>query len=115
MTRAGIQKFGFWESIVVSIAVTPVALFLGLVSTGAGHGDYFLAKLLFPYSMLSTVAFGEINLIFLVISLVQFPIYGLILAVGVQANMAKTIALATVAIHLFAVFMSFVLFSANFS
>jgi hypothetical protein len=109
------RKFGFWESIVISIILTPVALFLALVSAGSGHGNYLVAKLLFPYTMLSTVVAGEISLIFLVLAFLQFPIYGFILALGAQAEKMKSVAYTIAAIHVFGVLLCFLLVSENFS
>ena len=52
--------------------------FLGLMSAGAGHGDYFLAKILFPYTLLSTAAFDRIEPPFMFL-LIQYPVYGVVI------------------------------------
>ncbi|WP_156956941.1 hypothetical protein [Sphingomonas astaxanthinifaciens] len=57
------------------------ALFLALLSAGAGHGDYGFARALFPVPMLLTLIQGDsLGRISLAASLLQFPIYGLVLA-----------------------------------
>jgi hypothetical protein len=85
----------FWIPIAVLLGLTPVMLFLGEVSASAGHGDYFLAKLLFPYTMLSTVRFGSIKQSFMVLAFIQYPLYGLILGI---ANLKHKLVVVTVAL-----------------
>ena len=65
--------------VISSLVVTPVALLLGIASGGAGHGDYFAAMLLFPYTMLSAAAFGYISLPFILLAVGQFPACGIAL------------------------------------
>jgi hypothetical protein len=62
--------------------LTPFAVISALVEAGAGHGSYFVAKLFFPYTMLSTHLFEIITTPFILLALVQFPFYGLLLAYG---------------------------------
>lgn len=73
----------FWTTITASILVTPVALLMALFSAGAGHGSYSIAKILFPYTMLSAFPITEP---FMVLAVIQFPIYGLILAFSVKSE-----------------------------
>ena len=107
------KTFEFWPPIVVSLAVTPVALFVGLVSAGAGHGNYVAVKILFPYTMLSTVLFESINTPFVVLGLVQFPLYGLIL--GLAGQRFESVAKVLAIVHVLAVLLCFALVSKNFS
>jgi hypothetical protein len=109
------RKSGIWESIVISVVLTPIALFFGMVSGGAGHGDYFIAKLLFPYTMLSTTFFGEINLVFLAVALIQFPFYGCLVAFGIHTGKVRLSVLLLAAIHILAVLICFRAVSENFS
>ena len=51
----------FWVPMIASLIVTPVALLMGIGSAGAGHGDYLLAIILFPYTLLSTLVFDSIT------------------------------------------------------
>src|SRR5690242_17468490 len=74
------RSFVRWMPFLISLIVTPVALVLGMMSAGLGHGDYFLAKWLFPYTMLSTVLFGSITIPFLLLGIAQFPIYGFLVS-----------------------------------
>ncbi|MEQ1646103.1 MAG: hypothetical protein ABL959_21810 [Pyrinomonadaceae bacterium] len=73
------NKRRFWPPFIVFLLLTPFALLAGFISGGAGHGDYFVAKFLFPYTMLSTIPFGYITDFFLIFALVQFPLYGFVL------------------------------------
>ena len=56
-----------------------VALGFAIAAAGAGHGTYIPAKLLFPFTMLSGVFGDSLTLPYLVVALVQFPLYGFIL------------------------------------
>ena len=67
----------YWWPVVVSLVVTPVALLLGIGSAGGGHGDYFWAKMLFPYTILSAFLFGSITVPFVLLAIAQFPLYGI--------------------------------------
>ena len=71
------KKTEFWMPIIVSIIVTPIFLLLAIGSAGAGHGDYFLAKILFPFTMLSTIFINSIILPFIILAIIQFPFYSL--------------------------------------
>ena len=52
------------------------ALYLAMLSTGMGHGDYAAARALFPASMLLTLVEGSIGPLAIAVALVQFPFYG---------------------------------------
>ncbi len=69
----------FWPPFVVSLFITPFALFSGFESMIVGRGDHFMAKLLFPYTMLSRLIFGVIPVPFFIVGIFQFPVYGAIL------------------------------------
>ena len=72
----------FFVPFVIFFVLTPVMLFLGLMSAGAGHGDYFLAKILFPYTLLSTGVFGHIESSFMWLAGLQYPFYGVLMGVA---------------------------------
>ena len=69
---------------IVSLVLTPFLLLLGVGSGGAGHGDYRLAMMLFPYTMLSTFVFDSITVPFIVLAIIQFPLYGVTLGYANQ-------------------------------
>jgi hypothetical protein len=66
--------------LIISLVLTPIALALGIMSAGAGHGNYFLAKILFPFTMLSTIYYESITFPFLLLGVVQIPVYGLFIS-----------------------------------
>ena len=74
---------------VVSLVATPLFVFLALVSTGAGRGDYVWARILFPFTMLSALVFDAITAPFIVLGIIQFPLYGFLFG---KANALATIA-----------------------
>ena len=60
--------------------LTPVLAMFTVVVAGGGHGSYMPAKILFPYSMAATAFTREITTPLMVAALVQYPVYGGILA-----------------------------------
>jgi hypothetical protein len=61
----------------LGLVVEVVALFLAILSSGAGHGDYAAARALFPVPMLTTLLEGDtIGLLSMTLALVQFPLLG---------------------------------------
>ena len=105
----------FLLPLAVSLAATPILLFLGLASAGAGHGDYILAKILFPYTLLSTRVSGSITALFLGVAVVQFPLYGMMLGgANVKGGFQRTLVLIGL-IHALAVVACFALVSEQFA
>ena len=105
----------FWIPFVVFGALTPFMLFLGLISAGAGHGDYVLAKMLFPYTLLSTAAFARIEWLFVFLAVIQYPAYGVLIGL---ANVRRKLVLAGGAltfIHSLSVIAAFVFANPSFS
>ena len=94
----------FWLPVILSLVATPVCLFLGVASGGAGHGDYVLARILFPFTMLSASLFDSITVPFIVLGVIQFPLYGIALgAANVRAKLPPASAVLLAAHALFAV------------
>jgi ABC-type glycerol-3-phosphate transport system permease component len=98
----------FWLPVISFLAATPVCLFLGIASGGVGHGDYVLARILFPFTMLAAVVFAEsITVPLIVLAVAQYPLYGIILgAANVRGKMllASVILLAAHAVFAVACF-----------
>lgn len=61
------------------------------MSSGLGHGDYFLAKFLFPYTLLSTAAFDRIEPPFMFLTYIQYPVYGVVIGL---ANVRRKLLIA---------------------
>ena len=82
----------------MSLGITPIALLLGVASGGAGHGNYGLAKTLFPFAMLSVlITDGVISIFGIVLAVAQFPIYGVIAGLSiVQSRWLPVVAMLAV-------------------
>jgi len=83
----------------VSLFLTPIALLLGVGSGGAGHGDYRLAMMLFPYTMLSTFVFDSITVPSIVLAIIQFPLYGIALGYANQRGRFVRVAIFLSIVH----------------
>lgn len=83
----------FWVPVIASLTLTPIALLLGVGSAGAGHGDYRLPMILFPYTLLSTALFDSITPPFIILAVVQFPLYGV--ALGYANEKGRLVSAAT--------------------
>src|SRR5687767_16026944 len=73
----------FWIPFAVFFGLTPIMLFLGLMSSGLGHGDYFLAKILFPYTLLSTAAFDRIEPPVMCLTIIRYPDSGVVIVLTI--------------------------------
>jgi hypothetical protein len=101
------------KPLVVSVVATPLLLLAAIASAGAGHGSYLLAKILFPFTMLSTLVFGSIIAPAIALAVLQFPFYGFIL--GRAKGSLPTRAAVLLLIHVLAVTACFMLVGDNFS
>jgi hypothetical protein len=63
----------------LSSVVGVLCLLAAVFAAGAGHGTYLPAKILFPFAMLAGVFGRSISLPYVVLALLQFPLYGLFL------------------------------------
>src|SRR5262245_34187547 len=71
--------------IAIGIGITPGVAMFAAISAGAGHGNYVLARLFFPYTMLLTLVAGNrITVPLIVLALCQFPIYGAVIGISAQ-------------------------------
>jgi|SRR5215831_19169597 len=105
----------FWIPFVIFFGLTPVMLFLGLTSAGAGHGDYFLAKILFPYTLASTAVSDGIEQPFMWLAGIQYPVYGVVMGL---ANVRRKLTLAggiLAVVHVLAVVGAFAFANRYFS
>ena len=106
------------RAVVAGIAVGTLielpALFVAVMSAGAGHGDYVAARMLFPVSMLLTLIEGSIGPISLSVALIQFPLYGALLGWSISRKSYKAAVLAA-SLHLAAAVMCFMGILPSFS
>lgn len=89
----------FWKPVIASLVATPVCLLIGIASGGAGHGDYVLARILFPYTMLASFLFEEIVAPLVVLAVAQFPLYGVALGVAAKRGRFGVTLLLLLAVH----------------
>ncbi len=83
------------------------ALVAAFMSAGAGHGDYIAARLLFPFSMLlSWVEGGGVGPLGMMAGLLQFPLYGVLVARASKTGPDRA-AIVAAAAHLTAVIACF--------
>lgn len=105
----------FWTPVIASLVVTPIALLLGLGSAGAGHGDYRLAMVLFPYTLLSTAIFDSITTPFIIVAIIQFPFYGLALGHANENGRLVSMSIVLCVVHGVASTVMLLLANENFS
>jgi hypothetical protein len=102
-----------WKIFVLSIFVELFACLLCLFAGAAGHGSYLPAKIFFPYTMISTSVYGSIIKPFIFLGIIQFPIYGIILALAYYKKKEKPVGFILLTIHALAVLGS-LLFTSEF-
>lgn len=103
-----------WQIFLVSLAVTPVAVVGAAMFAGGGDGSYLPLKFVLPYLMLTTVKANVIWPPFALASLLQFPLYGAVLAVARRLGVLWLAAILLSAIHLAAFIACLILVSDNF-
>lgn len=107
---------GCFTGVTIGVVLTPVTAFLAVLSGGAGHGDYLLARLFFPYTMLLTRLTGDvISGPLILLALAQFPIYGAIFGIASCRQSAAAISVFLVVSHLVAAGLCFSGMLPNFS
>ena len=98
----------------LGVLIAPVALFFAAVSGGAGHGDYLLARILFPLPMLSTHFFQVITSAAVVVAAIQFPVYGWFAGYAAQKE-KRRLALIPLGFHVLMLVLIFVFPDSSFS
>jgi hypothetical protein len=103
MNRTSRMLWGF----VVGVAVTPITAYLALLSTGGGHGDYIVVHALYPFTLLILpyVAGSLFAPIVVAIGLLQFPVYGTVVAAAPTRRWQVCRAVIVCVIHLVAVYL----------
>ena len=96
------RSSAFWKPVIISLVETPICLFMSVISSGGGH-SYFLAKVLFPYTMLSVIFFKSIITPFILLAVIEMPLYGLILGAAKIKDKFLPLAAVTSIAHILAV------------
>lgn len=81
------------------ILFTPLLLFVAVLSMGAGHGTYIPSILLFPFGMLGVLFQDRISLPFIIIGILQFPVYGYIIDKALPSRRLLVILLSVLLAH----------------
>jgi hypothetical protein len=105
----------FLIPVIAFLIATPVFLLAALASAGAGHGNYLLAKVLFPFTMLSTLLFGSISYLFIGLAIAQYPLYGLLVGTAHERQKGVPYTVALFVVHAAAVIVCLLLVRENFS
>lgn len=106
--------FAVLTGVVFGALIALPALLVAAVSGGAGHGDYFAARLVFPFSMLLTLVEESIGVVSLSVALLQFPLYGALIGWIVSRRSYRP-AIAMALLHLVAAIACFPGVIPNFS
>src|SRR5262249_20594439 len=99
----------------LGILITPVLLIVTVGLMGSGHGTYYAAKVLFPWTMMSTAATKEITVPFIALAVVQYPLYGISLDWARAKGGFKPAALMLVVVHCLAVLLAFAVSHPSFT
>ena len=66
---------------IIFITLTTILILAFVVlSMGNGHGFYWPAKVVYPYSMIISVLNNKIGIVPIIIAILQIPIYGFLIA-----------------------------------
>jgi hypothetical protein len=103
-----------WFPVIISLIATPFTLLLALSSAGAGHGDYFWAKVFYPYTILSAIALKSITISFIVVAIFELPAYGALLGISWSRGKLKLYSIGLLLLHTSAVIACFAIRSENF-
>jgi hypothetical protein len=108
---------GLFGGIALGFAITIPAALLAVSSAGLGHGDYALARLLFPHPMLLTrLTQNQFPPSLVVLAVAQFPFYGALIGVSLPwKHRCQVIAGIVLAAHLLAAAACFAGLIPNFS
>jgi O-antigen ligase len=68
------------KKIFVIALTTFLILIFVVLSMGGGHGFFWPAKIIYPYSMIIGVLNNQIEALSIIIAVIQIPIYGIIIS-----------------------------------
>ena len=80
--------------------LTPVLLILAIFLMGGGHGWYGPAILLFPFGFIGILYSRSIELHFILLAILQYPLYGLLIDLIRNRKRLKWTLISIVTIHL---------------
>lgn len=113
------RNLQFWIPTIIGTLITPVFLFAAAMSTGAGHGNYTAALVLYPLSLAVMFLFAgvapadvfiaqivdTISLVLIVsLAVLQFPFYGFTLSYArLKGSSWATLGTLIIYLHLIAI------------
>lgn len=103
MSNTRIYYLAFFIGVVLPLVAFPIAVLLA----AGGHGSYAPGRVLFPFTMLSTVFNDRITIEFLYMGLAQFPLYAVVVAVFCKIDKAWWGFLGVAMLHLIAAVAAF--------
>ncbi len=75
-------------------------IFIAFLTLGGGHGSYIIAILLFPFGFIGILYSRWIEVPYIILGLIQYPIYGLLIDSFRYRKGYKWILLSIISIHL---------------
>ncbi|WP_139856780.1 hypothetical protein [Aequorivita sinensis] len=66
------------KAIVIALITILILTFI-VLSMGGGHGFFWPAKIVYPYSMIISVLNNQIGILAIIIAVIQIPIYGILM------------------------------------
>lgn len=78
--------------------ITPILIIVCVFLMGGGHGYYEPTFLVFPFATILFAFYDTLNLWFLLASLIQYPIYGLL--IDKLSNKFKFMTFAIILVHI---------------
>jgi hypothetical protein len=114
MTYSASTNISSKKIIFLSFIIELVGLIIFIISSVGGHGTYFFTRILFPYLMISTAIFDTMTGHFILISLFQYPFYGLLLVYAYRKNCYRKMFRILVTFHAVFIFISFIVSSEYF-
>ena len=97
----------YYLVVFIGVALPLLAFPIAVLLAAGGHGSYAPARVLFPFTMLSTVFNDRIATEFLYIGLAQFPLYAVVLSIFCKIYKAWWGFLGVAIVHVLAVTAAF--------
>lgn len=108
MAGIRINNIRFWAPIIFSIPLTIVCFLVGAASAGVGHGDALPLLVLFPFFAVFLTLGDALRftgqpisgLILIGLLVLQFPLYGLVIAIASQKGKLIRAVTIMIVLHL---------------
>ncbi len=91
----------------IILLISLVAMTIVFVTTGAGHGTYDFARVIYPYTMYQGQKSELIPEFLFWLAFFQYPMYGVIYAISKKYNIVKSSSLILIIIHIGFIILAF--------